>query len=413
MAQTSATLWSHAQVELVKKAWDSCQLMLGHGATDNQFHERALRFLWGVNNRIAGVRVLENKYHYLQLRLPKPALTWVEHKTPHSQSVNSRSSFQDPGSISHSAYPNSGSRAPSQASNPNLCPSVFPYAAPSSLNAAPFTASASSANFTTMSSASNGMVSSGSGAVANGTFANYNAVPYAPLQNASIVPPFTASSGVNTVQYTAPSTSGAVPPFNVPASDAYPVSSSSGSGPFPFFWDLNMIVPAAPESADVSHTAASKSIAVPSAASSEYTIAPSATSSQWNTIPHATSSESSTFLHTDGTKSNTAPTTTSSCDAPAPYTGPYTAFSDPNATLYTEESADLNGAVWPDMSAYNLTPASSSTTTSLPSSNSNLANYGNSEDVDGTGMESLIFYQPSTAGYAFYNPDEDPFAAGN
>ncbi|KAL7953666.1 hypothetical protein V8C34DRAFT_48049 [Trichoderma compactum] len=412
MAQTSATLWSHVQVELVKKAWYYCQLMLGHGATDNHFYERALRFLWGVNKRIAGVRVLENKYDVLQLRLPTPATTWILHKTPHSQSVNPRSPFQGPGSISYPAYPNSGSRAPSQASNPNLCPSVFPCAAPSSLNAAPFTASASSANFTTMSPASNEMASSGSGAVANATFASYNTVPYAPLPNASIVPPFTASLSVNTVQYTAPSTSGAVPPFNVPASNVCPVSASSGSGPFPFSWDSNMILPAAPESADVSHTAASNSIAVPSAASSEYTIAPCAASSHWNTIPYAASSESATFLHTGGMNSNTAPTTTSSCDAPAPYTSPYTAFSNPNATLYTEESANLNGAVWPDMSAYNLTPASSGTTTSLPSSNPNIANYGNIEDADGTGMETQVFYQPSTAGYAFYSPDEDPFVAG-
>ncbi|KAK4077434.1 uncharacterized protein Triagg1_3766 [Trichoderma aggressivum f. europaeum] len=413
MAQTSATLWSHVQVESVKKAWDSCQHMLGFDAANNPFHKNALRYLWGINKRITGARVLKNDHGYLQLKLPKPAVTWTFHGIPYSPSVNPRSPFPDPAGTSHPVYPNSDSRAPSQALQPTPSSSVFPYTAPSSLNAAPFTASASSASFTTMSSASNEMVSSGSGAVANANFTNYNTIAYAPLPNASIVPRFTTSSGVNTVPYIVPSTSGAVPPFNAPASGVYPVSASSGSGPFPFPWDSNMIIPAAPASADGSYTAASNSIAVPPAALSEYTIAPYATSSHWNTNSYATSSEPATFLHNDGTHSNTAPTTTSSCVAPAPYTGPYTAFSDPNATLYTEESANLNGAVWPDMSAYNLTPASSRTTASLSTSDPNLANYGNIEDVDGSGMETQVFYQPSTKGFAYYNPDEDPFVASN
>lgn len=413
MAQTSATLWSHVQVSLVEKAWDSCQDMLGYGATDNHFHEKALRFLWGVNKRLAGVRVLENKYNTLKLRLPTPAVTWSYQRTPHSQYVNPRSPFLESGSTSHSAYPNSNSNAPSNASNPNQGPSVFPYTGPSSLNAAPFTASAVSANITTMSSASNGVVSSGPGVVANATFANYNTVPYASLPNASTVPPFTASSSVNTAPFTAPWASGAVPPFNGPASTAYPVSASSGSGHFPFSWDPNMIQPAAPESDEASYTVASNSMAVTSADSSGYTIAPYATSSHWNTTPYAASSESATFLHPDGTNSTTAPTTTFSSVAPAPYTGPYTAFSDPSATLYTEESANLNGSVWPDMSAYNLTPSSSSTMTSISPSNPNLANYGNMEDVDGTGMETQVFYQPSTKRYAYYSPDDDASMAYN
>ncbi|KAJ4865187.1 hypothetical protein T069G_01717 [Trichoderma breve] len=415
MAQTSPTLWSHVQVSLVEKAWKSCQHMLGYGGTDNHFHERALRFLWGVNKRIAGICVLENRYDVLKLRLPTPAVTWSYQRTPQSQSVNRRSPVQEPGSTSHPAYPNSNSNAPLQASNPNRWPSAFPYAAPSSSNAAPFTASAASTNFTTRSSASNGMTSSGSGAVANAAFANYNTVPCAPLPNTSTVPPFTASSSVHTTQFTAPWTSGAVPPFNAPASTAYPVSDSSGSGPFPFSWDSNMVPPAAPETAEVSYTVASHSMAVTSTDSSGYTIAPYATSSQWNMTPYATSSESATFAHTDGTDSNTAPTTTSSCVTPATYTGPYTAFSDPNATLYTEESANLNGAVWPDMSAYNLTAASSSTMTSLSPSNPNLANYGNMEDVDGAemGMGTQVFYQPSTKGYTYYSPDDDAFMACN
>ncbi|PTB60488.1 hypothetical protein M431DRAFT_183382 [Trichoderma harzianum CBS 226.95] len=413
MAQTSQTLWSHVQVSLVEKAWDSCQYMLGYGATDNHFHEKALRFLWGVNKRIAGVRVLENKYDTLKLRLPTPAVTWSYQRAPHSQYVNPRSPFLEPGSTPHSAYPNSNSNAPLNASNPNRGPSVFPYAGPSSLNAAPFTASAASANMTTMSSASNEMVSSRSGLVDNATFANYNAVPYAPPPNASTVPPFTASSSVNTAPFTAPWASGAVPPFNGPASTAYPVSASSGSGHFPFSWDANMIQPAAPESAEASYTVASNSIAVTSADSSGYTIAPYATSSHWNTVPYAPSSESGALLHTNGTNSTTAPTTTFSSVAPAPYTSPYTAFSDPNATLYTEESANLNGAGWPDMSAYNLTPSSSSTMTSLSPSNPNLANYGNMEDLDGTGMETQVFYQPSTKRYACYSPDDDASMACN
>lgn len=390
MAQTSATLWSHVQVSLVEKAWDSCQDMLAFGATNNHFHEKALRFLWGVNKRIAGVRVLENKYDAI-----KPTVTRSYQRTPHSQYVN----------------PNRNSNAPLQASNPNRGPSVFPYAGPSSLNAAPFTVSAASANFTAMSSASNEMVSSGSGPVANATFANYNAVPYAPLPNASTVPPFTASSSVDTAPFTAPWASGAVPPFNGPASTVYPVSANSGSGHFPFSWDPNMIQPAAPESAEASYTVASNSMAVTSADSSGYTIAPYATSSQWNTIPYATSSESATHLHTDGTNSTTAPMFSSV--APASYTGPYTAFSDPNATLYTEESADLNGAVWQDMSAYNLTPSSSSTMTGLSPSNPNLADYGNMEDIDGTGMETQVFYQPYTKRYAYYSPDDDASMACN
>lgn len=377
MAQTSPTLWSHVQVNLVEKAWSSCQYMLGYGGTDNHFHERALRFLWGVNKRIAGIRVLDNRYDVLKLRLPTPA--------------------------------------PSQASNPNRRPSAFPYAAPSSSNAAPFTASASSANSTAMSSASNEMASSGPGAVANPTFANYNTVPYAPLPNTSTIPPFTAPSSVHTAQFTAPWTSGAVLPFNSAASTAHSVSTSSTSGPFPFSWDSNMIQPAAPESAEASHTVASNSMAITSTDSSGYTIAPYATSSQWNMTPYATSAESAIFAHTDGTNSNTTPTITSSCVAPATYTGPYTAFSDPNATLYTEESANLNGTVWLDMSAYNLTPSSSSTMTNLSPSNLNLANYGNMEDVDGAemGMGTQVFYQPSTKGYTYYGPDDDAFMVCN
>ncbi|KAL6790514.1 hypothetical protein J3E68DRAFT_410438 [Trichoderma sp. SZMC 28012] len=415
MAQTSPTLWSHVQVSLVEKAWSSCQYMLGYGGTDNHFHERALRFLWGVNKRIAGIRVLDNRYDVLKLRLPTPAVTRSYQRTPQSQSVNRRSPFLDPGSNSSPAYPNSNSNVPLQASNPSRWPSAFPYAAPSSSNAASFTASASSANSTAMSSALNEMTSSGSGAVANAAFANYNTAPYAPPPNASAVPPFTASSSVNTALFTAPWTSGAVPPFNAPASTAYPVSASSGSGPFPFSWDSNMIQPAVPESAEISYTVASNSVAVTSTDSSGYTIAPYATSSQWNMTPYATSSESTTFTHTDGTNSNTAPTTTSSCVAPATYTGPYTAFSDPNATLFTEESANLNGAVWPDMSAYNLTAASSSTMTSLSPSNPNVANYGNMEDVDSAemGMGTQVFYQPSTKGYTYYSPDDDAFMACN
>ncbi|KAL6691899.1 hypothetical protein J3F84DRAFT_397387 [Trichoderma pleuroticola] len=403
MAQTSATLWSHVQIESVKKAWDSCQHMLGYDATDNRFHESALRFLWSLNKQITGVSVLENNYGYLKLRLPTPAANPSFLRTPHSQFVN-------PGSTSHPVNPNSDGNAPSNASNPNRRPAVFP----SSLNAAPSTASASSTNVTTtMSSASNEMVSSESGAVANAAFANYNTVPYAPLPNASTVPPSTASSSVNTAPYTAASTSGIIAPFNVPASTTYPVSASSEGGPSPFFWDFNMVLPAAPESAGVPYTAASNSMTIPSAASSENTIAPFATSSLWNTTPYATSSESATFLHTDGTNSTTAPTTTSSCVAPASYINPYTVFSDPNATLYTEESANPGEAVWPDMSAFNLTPASSGTTTSLLPSDPNLADYGNIDDADGTRMEAQLFYQPFTKGYAFSTPDEDPFAVCN
>lgn len=51
--------------------------------------------------------------------------------------------------------------------------------------------------------------------------------------------------------------------------------------------------------------------------------------------------------------------------------------------------------------------------TSISPSNPNLANYGNMEDVDGTGMETQVFYQPSTKRYAYHSPDDDASMAYN
>ncbi|KAL7916312.1 hypothetical protein GGI35DRAFT_32639 [Trichoderma velutinum] len=414
MAQTSATLWSHVQISLVVEAWKACQEMLGYGATDNHFHQNALQFLWGINKRISGVRVLENNYDALpQLRRPKPVVSWSFHRTPYSQFVNPCSPFLDPRRISYPTYANSNSKAPLKALKPKLGPSALSYAATSSSNTAPFTASAAS---TIPNTTSNVTAFSGCDAVANATFANYNPVPYAPLPKASIVPPFAASSSFNTVPYTAPSTSGAIPPFIVSAFTIHPVSTSSGSGPSPFLQASNIILPVAPESAVVPYAGASNASTVPYTASSEFTIAPYATSLHWNTTPHAASPESATFLHTDTPIPKTVPTTTSSCDSSDSYTSPYTAFSNPSATLYTEESANLNAGLWPDSSAFNLPSSSSSTTISLSPSNPNLASFGNIGDVDDLGTETQAFLQASTEGlplHVYYNPDDDPSVTCN
>ncbi|KAL7947827.1 hypothetical protein V8C42DRAFT_266054 [Trichoderma barbatum] len=421
MAQTSATLWSFIQVGTVVAAWKACQEMLGYGATDNHFHRDALNFLWDTNRSITGFRVLENNYAAIpQIRHPKSTASWNFHRTPHSQFVNPCSPFLNPNTKSIPLPSSPNNKAPLKLLKPKQSLDEVPYAAASNSGTAPFSAPGPSAVPNAIPSGLDATTASGSGAIANVSASNLYAVPYASPPRSSMPP-----------RLTAPLTSGAVPNFTASGSITHSVSTSPGSNLSSLPSDLSILPQTAPESAAVPCAPTSNPTTVPYAVYSTLTAVPYAVASCSNSIPYAASPEStisphstslnlSTVPYTASPEFTTIPTEASSWISPVPYTGPYTVFSDPNATLYTEDSLDSNATLWPETLASNLSPSSSNMVPGVPISTPNSANFGNFGDLGDIGdldSETVAFFQA-----AFgkppplddnVNPGDDPFFTGN
>ncbi|UKZ74206.1 hypothetical protein TrVFT333_001865 [Trichoderma virens FT-333] len=396
--------------------------------------------LW---SKISGNRVLENNYsamphmkYQMALALRNPL------RTPFTIPVNPWSPSPDSKSISQPTSSDSDRKAPMEVLTPNMSPSASRNDDASSSNTAPFPSSASSMDFNPMSSATSEMAPSGPGAVATATFSNYNTDLYGSSSGSGTAPPFAASwnfdappitapCNFDTAPFTALLNFDAVPPAAPSMSDsallpttststAHPASTSSGSVPSSLPLDPSMTPHVASEYAAALYNVASNPNMVPFMASSDSTIVPFATSlnwnENWNGAPCAAPSESVADPHAGPWNPNTVPAMSSSWVSPAPYAGPYTVFSDPNATLYTEESLDSNASPRSEVSAFNPPPSSSNTMPGPLPSDPNAANFGNTEGMGDPGTEPQALIQASTEDLPlniYYNLNDDPFVTGN
>ncbi|KAL9488245.1 hypothetical protein ACSS6W_000522 [Trichoderma asperelloides] len=68
MAQTSESLWTSFDVNLLKQAWKYCQELLIFDRTNSSFKRDVVEFLWKVNGGITKGRVLANEY----FMIPEP-----------------------------------------------------------------------------------------------------------------------------------------------------------------------------------------------------------------------------------------------------------------------------------------------------------------------------------------------------